>query len=135
MGAQENLKLIKDAYAAFGRGDISAVLAAMNDDVEWTVPGQGLPLSGTYRGRNEVAGFFQKLAAEVEIQRFEPHAFIAQDDLVVVLGSERSRVKATNRIVEVGWAMVYTIRVSKFVEYTDTQALAAASATSAKAAS
>ncbi len=31
---QENTQRVKDAYAAFGRGDMPALLAALTDDIE-----------------------------------------------------------------------------------------------------
>jgi hypothetical protein len=33
--AMSNLQLARDAYDAFGRGDIPAVLGMMNPDIEW----------------------------------------------------------------------------------------------------
>ena len=56
---------------------------------------------------------------------------------MVVLGQSKGRIKATSRTFEVQWAMAFTIRdgkVSKFREYTDTAALAAASSGSAASA-
>ena len=61
MGTQENLQVVKEGYAAFGRGDIPGLLALMAEDMEWHHPGPGLPLAGTYRGHDGVANFFQKL--------------------------------------------------------------------------
>jgi ketosteroid isomerase-like protein len=41
-----NEKLLQDAYAAFGRGDIPAYLDMCDDAMTWTVPGT-TPFSGT----------------------------------------------------------------------------------------
>ena len=54
----------------------------MADDIEWVVPGDSA-ISGVYRGRDEVARFFQTLAAKSF--RTEPQHFIADGDQVVVL--------------------------------------------------
>jgi ketosteroid isomerase-like protein len=46
-------------------------------------------------------------------------------------------MRATNRAYEVDWVMAFTVRgskISKFRQFTDTQAIAAAYAPSAKAA-
>lgn len=137
MGTQESLQVVKDAYAAFGRGDIATLLASLTEDVSWHVPGTGLALSGTYNGRDGVGQFFQRLSAETEILAFQPDEFIAQDDRVVVLGSSRYRILSTGRIFEGSWVMAFTVRdgkVSTFHEYYDTQALAAAYALTARAA-
>jgi ketosteroid isomerase-like protein len=137
VSTQENLQVVKDGYTAFSRGDISALLALMAEDVEWHIPGTGLPLAGTYRGRDGVATFFQKLAADTEILDFQPREFVADGERVLVVGWERAKVKATNRIVELDWIMSFTVRngkVAKFREYTDTKALADAYGAAARAA-
>jgi ketosteroid isomerase-like protein len=55
----ENLDLIRRAYEAFGRGDITTVLGVLDPKIRWHVPGRS-PLSGDYRGHDEVIGFFSK---------------------------------------------------------------------------
>jgi ketosteroid isomerase-like protein len=137
MSTEESLRVVKDGYAAFGRGDIQGLLGILSDDVEWHIPGEGLPLSGTHRGRDGVGQFFQKLAEDSEILAFEPREFVAQAEHVAVIGWERVKIKATNRTVELNWVMVFTVRggkIARFREYTDTQALASAYASTAKAA-
>jgi uncharacterized protein len=127
MVVQENVQIVKDAYAAFGRGDIQGLLALFAEDIEWITPGEGLPLSGTYRGLAEVAGFFQKIPEMVEISFLEPREFVAQGDRVLVVGFDRGRVKATNGTFEEHWVMAFTVRNGKVTnvrEYIDTLAVA-----------
>jgi ketosteroid isomerase-like protein len=127
MGTQENLQVVKDGYAAFGRGDVPGLLALLAEDVEWQIPGPGLPLAGTYRGHEGVATFFQKLSAEADVLDFQPREFLADGERVLVVGWERTRVKATGRTAEVDWVMSFTVRngkVALFREYTDTKAIA-----------
>jgi uncharacterized protein len=129
MGSQGNVQLVKDGYAAFARGDIQGLVALFAEDIEWVIPGAGLPLAGTYRGHAGVASFFQKLADDGDILAFEPRHFVAQGDRVLVVGWERARVKATNRTFQSDWVMAFTVRngkVTKFHEYSDTQAIAEA---------
>jgi uncharacterized protein len=52
-----NAALLRDAYDAFARGDIPAVLALLDPSITWHVPGRS-PLSGDYKGHDEVLGFF-----------------------------------------------------------------------------
>jgi len=59
---QKNVELVQSAYAAFGRGDIDALLNMMTDDVDWHLYGpKELPTAGPRRGRTEVAKFFQQV--------------------------------------------------------------------------
>ena len=137
MSVKENVQIVKDGYAAFSRGDIPGLLALLTEDVEWHIPGAGLPLAGTYLGRDGVANFFQKLAAESDILDFQPREFVAEADRVLVVGWERAKVNATNRTAEADWIMSFTVRNGKiaiFREYTDTKALADAYGLAARAA-
>lgn len=60
MSASDNVQRTRDDYAAFGRGDLDAIRENMSPDITWTVTGQS-ELAGTYRGIDEVFGYFGKL--------------------------------------------------------------------------
>ena len=127
MSEQENVQLVKDAYASFETGNIQGLLDSLTNDVEWTTPGPPdiMPAAGHRRGRNEVAEFFAALSESEDIELFEPQEFIAQGDKVVVLIKYRGRVKATGRAAEADLVHVFTIRegkVAQFREYFDTAA-------------
>jgi uncharacterized protein len=127
MSVQQNVQIVKDAYAAFGRGDIQGLLALFAEDIEWITPGEGWPLAGTYRGLAGVADFFQKISEMVEISFLEPREFVGQGDRVLVVGFSSGRVKATNREFENNWVIAFTVRNGKVTnvrEYIDTLALA-----------
>jgi ketosteroid isomerase-like protein len=55
MSTQENTQIVKDAFAAVGRGDIQGLLALSAEDVEWIIPGEEWPLAGTHRGHPGLA--------------------------------------------------------------------------------
>lgn len=127
MSAQKNVQIVKDAYAAFGRGDIQSLLALLAEDVEWISPGGALPPAGTYRGLAAVAGFFQKLSEVLEFSSFEPREFVAEGDRVLVVGFDSWRAKATNKTFEGHWVMAFTVRNGKVTnvrEYVDTLGVA-----------
>jgi ketosteroid isomerase-like protein len=113
MGTAENLQVVKNGFAAFGRGDIPGLLSLMADDVVWDIPGDGLPLAGSYRGREGVARFFQKLGVEWEILDFQPREFLADGDRVLVVGWERVRVKETGRGADVDWSWLSPFETAK----------------------
>ena len=54
-----NIDLIQDLYAAFLRGDISTIVAAVTPDVHWSVNGRrtDFPVLGTFKGPREVEKF------------------------------------------------------------------------------
>jgi ketosteroid isomerase-like protein len=127
MSTAENLQLVRDGYAAFGRGDLPGLLSLLAEDVVWVIPGDGLPMAGTFRGRDGVASFFQKLQQEADILEFQTREFLADGDRVLVVGWERMKLKATGRGAEIDWVMSFTIRngkIAAFRQYTDTKAIA-----------
>ena len=82
MSTEENIERTKQAYTAFGEADIDTASANLADDIEWIVPGNST-ISGTYNGKDEVIGFWIKLAEKGFTTT--PEHFLGDDDLVVVL--------------------------------------------------
>jgi ketosteroid isomerase-like protein len=126
----QNLDVVRSTYAAFGRGDIQALLDTLDPNVEWITPGpDDLPSAGTRRGREAVGEFFTTIGGLFEFLAFEPQTFIADGEHVVVLGRDRVKVKATGEVIEEAWAHHMTLRNGKtvaFREYIDTSATVAA---------
>ncbi len=124
MSAQQNIEVIRRGYEAFGRGDIDALLKEFDENVEWITPGPSdLATAGTRRGHAQVREFFNALDEVYDIQRFEPKTFLAQDDLVVVLGEDTARIKATDKVIDEDWVHTFTVKngkVVRFQEYLDT---------------
>lgn len=127
---RENTEIVQGIYAAFGRGDIPAILKVLSDDVEWYVTGpKEVSHAGVYRGKAQVQAWFAVVAQSLEMEAFEPQEFIAQHDKVAVMGFEKMRVKTTGRSVENRWMMMFQLhdgRIVKFFEFDDTAAVAAA---------
>ncbi len=120
MTPQENKKIVQDAYAAFGRGDIPSLLNSLADDVDWEgVIGAGpnVPTHGRRRGRDEVAKFFGTIAATSDFTKFEVRHFIAEGDMVAVTGHYAMVIKSTKRTFASDWVMVFTMRDGKVVHF------------------
>ena len=132
MQEAQNTKVIQDAYAAFGRGDIPALLGYMTDDIHWkpvTGAAHSVPFSGERRGKAGVADFFKQVADSEDFEQFEPREFIAQGNTVVALGHYRAKAKATGRTVDSDFVMVFRLengKVKAFQEFLDSAALNAA---------
>lgn len=138
MSEQANTATVQQAYAAFGRGDIPALLATLDDNIDWhPVIGAGpeVPTSGTRRGHKQVAEFFQALGKSVAMSLFEPREFIAQGDSVAVVGRYAAKAIPTGRTYEAPWVMIFTFRNGKIVtfrEFSDSAAINAAFAGAAR---
>jgi ketosteroid isomerase-like protein len=131
MGEADNIKVVQEAYAAFGRGDVRAILDRLDDSVAWTAvygAGSNVPMSGERRGKAAVAEFFKLVATHVNFARFEPKEFVATGDQVVALGHYTAKTSA-NKEFDSDFAMVFTMqngKVTKFQEFLNTAALNAA---------
>ena len=127
MSTRENVQIVKDFFAAIGRGDKQGLLALVAEDIEWIIPGEDWPLAGTHRGHAGLTDFLQKVSETVETSFPEPPEFVAQGDRVLVVGFATGRIKATNRTFKDDWVFDITVRDGKATnirEYIDTQALA-----------
>ncbi|MDE5459245.1 nuclear transport factor 2 family protein [Bradyrhizobium sp. CSS354] len=128
MSIETNIQIVKDFFAAIGRGDSEALLALVTVDIEWIIPGEDWPLAGTHRGHDGVTDLLETASRSIETST-EPREFVAQGDRVLVAGFAKGKIKATNKIFEDDWVFAITVRngnLTNIREYIDTQALARA---------
>jgi ketosteroid isomerase-like protein len=115
----QHTRLVQDAYAAFGRGDIPALLEYLSDDIVWKgVYGAGphVPMHGTRHGKAMVADFFAQVAQHTKFSVFEPRDFVASGDKVVVIGHYVSTT-SKQKSFAADFAMVFTVRDHKIIEF------------------
>lgn len=114
MGEHPNAELLRQGYEAFSRGDIEAVLAVFDEAIEWHVTGGSL--AGTYKGTQEVVGFFgQLLERSGGTFRLELHDLLANDEHAVVL--LRERAERDDRVLNADAVHVWHVRAGKAVEF------------------
>lgn len=104
-----NKQIVRGLYEAYSRGDIDAIVAALADDFDWTVPGR-VPFSGKKKGHAGMREFLAQMVDTVRTEEFEVREFLADGDKVVVLGRERATVRATGRQYDTDFAHVWTLR-------------------------
>lgn len=101
--AHPNEGLMREGFAAFGRGDIDAQRKMFADDVCWHAVGRS-PLAGDYVGTEQVLQYFTRL---VELTggtfSLELHDLLANDEhavaLVTVRGERPGRQLADNEVL------------------------------------
>jgi uncharacterized protein len=131
MEEARNTTVVKDAYAAFSRGDIQTLLSKLADDVIWVAvygAGSHVPTAGERRGKAAVAEFFKQVAENVNFSRFEPKEFIATGDKVVALGHYTATTPIKKNF-DSDFAMVFTLwngQVTRFQEFCNSAAINAA---------
>ena len=131
MQEAQNTKIVKDAYEAFGRGDVQTLLGYFDETILWK-PVHGaarhVPTAGERRGKAAVGEFFKIVSEQINFVRFEPKEFVAQGDKVVAIGHYVAQVQ-TGRGFESDFVMVFTLRdgkVVQFQEFSDSAAINAA---------
>ena len=87
MTEHPNVEYARRGYAAFGSGDLATLGELIADDAVWHAQGVG-PLSGDYHGRDQVFGFFGRLAEETGgTFRLDVHDILANDEHTAVLAT------------------------------------------------
>lgn len=132
----DNVAIINGLYAAFQNGDIEAVFRAMDPDIDWRSVGdaEDWPGFGERRGLDEVRGYFQAQADELEFTGFEVRDIDpAGDDKVVAEGVSRFNYRKGGLPGTAEWVHIFTLgngRIVRFREYMDTSAVSKSRAAS-----
>jgi uncharacterized protein len=123
MSEDQNLQTTRDLYAAFGSGNIPAVLAALDPDIIWENPGpSGFPYFGTHRGPAAIAAnVFAFIGENLDLQVFEPRHMLAAGDKVVVLIHYEAVARKTGRRIVQDIAHAFTFKDGRPVHFRDHQ--------------
>ena len=112
MSERENLKVVEQIYAAFGKGDVPAILAKLADTVDWDYAYRAapnpIPWLQPRLGVGGAAEFFKSVQANLEIHRFAVSALAQGPGVVVALFDIEATIKRTGkRIVEQDQAHIW----------------------------
>jgi ketosteroid isomerase-like protein len=118
LGMGAALDVVQQVYAAFGRGDITAIVKVVANEVDWEcIAPTALPYAGRRRTPEEVTKFFEALPQADEIHAFEPREFIEGGEHVTVLGWEKTTALETQKLYETEWAHVLTVKNGKITRW------------------
>ena len=124
-----NVDMIRQLYAAFAEGDIPAVLAAMDPNVEWReAEGNPYEPSGqAWVGPDAITeNLFVKLGTEWDAFTVHPKEFHDAGDTVVVEGRYTGTNHASGRSLDAQFCHVFKVRGDKmtsFQQFVDTAQL------------
>ena len=110
--SRENVQIVRGIYAAFGQGDVEAVLGQLDQSIEWNEAENYIYADGNpYTGPQAVLeGVFTRLGSEWEVYTVTPEQFLDAGDRVVALGTYTGTYKATGRGVRAQFAHVWGVR-------------------------
>jgi ketosteroid isomerase-like protein len=128
-GIVSNVEVLRDLYEAFGRGDIPAVLGAMDPEIEWReAESNPYEPSGTpWIGPDAIVeNLFMKLGAEWEVFTVQPKEFHDAGETVAVEGRYVGTYKSTGKSLDAQFCHVFKVRdgkVRSFQQFVDTAQL------------
>jgi len=126
MSADTNIALVQKLYAAFGQGNVPALLEHMSDEIDWGIEAAAstdVPWHSTGIGKKFAAKFFETLAREATFSRFEPSGFLASDTAVACLVTFEATLKKNGKKTLQNSIHYFTIkngRVTKWRGWEDT---------------
>jgi uncharacterized protein len=125
--------MVRAMYAAFGRGDVKAIVENLAPDVEWDCDhgSNDIPWLQPIRGSANVPRFFAALAEHMDLRRFEPKVILESGDTVLVMYEVEAYARKTGkRIQETQCAHIWQFnpqgKVTKYKNAVDTLAAAKA---------
>ena len=123
--SQERVEVVRSIYNAFGRGDIPAVLEALDPQVEWWEAENFIYADGNpYVGPEAVlTGVFMRIGNEWEQFTVSPKEILDAGDTIIGYGFYSGTYNKTGEHVRAQFAHFFTFRdgrVAKFQQYTDT---------------
>jgi ketosteroid isomerase-like protein len=130
--SQENVEIVREAAAAFNRGDLDAFLDEYwTDEIDYRAVEGALDDRGPIRGRAELRAYWQDWIDTFDDFKVEPLEVIdAGPDQIVAVLRNTGRAKLSGVEADLTFAVVYTLcdgKVARGREYwTKVQALEAA---------
>jgi len=114
MAQHPDAELLRQGYDAFARGDLETVGSLFDEAINWHVTGG--PLAGTYKGTQQVFGFFGQLFERSGgTFRLEIHDMLASDEHVIVL--VRERAEREDQVFNANAVHVWHVRGNKATEF------------------
>ncbi len=114
MTEHPNAAIVRSAYEAFGKGDVSVLAALLDDEIVWheSTPG----MEGDYHGPDQVLALLAKVGREVEEMQMLPlHDVLAGNDHAVVL--HETAATRNGRTLHSQYADVYHLRNGRATEH------------------
>jgi ketosteroid isomerase-like protein len=123
--SQENVNVVRGMYAAFAKGEVSTVIAALDPQVQWWEAENLLYADGNpYIGpRAVLEGVFRRIGQEWEGYTASPQEVLDAGETVIGYGYYSGTYKSNGKQIRAQFAHFFRFREGKvihFQQYTDT---------------
>jgi len=124
--SEQNLQIVKDMYAAFGRGDIAFVLERFAEELEGfgvlSNTSTGVPWHIKGRTKADVVRYFELLGGTIDTQVFEVRDYAAMGEHVYATLRMEAVVRATGKRFAFGDVIHhFTLRGGKVVRWSGSE--------------
>jgi ketosteroid isomerase-like protein len=89
----------------------------------FTTGTDGIPYNGTYKGKEGAVKFITNIVSNVDVLDFQVTKIVADQNTVIVLGSEKQKIKSNGEVLEQKWVQVYTVEndlITRLDEFANT---------------
>lgn len=128
MDKVNNRQTVEQLYKYFAEGNMQAAISFFDNDITWVRPGEPeIPFAGTFKGIEGIIKMLSIQSATLEIKTFLPKKICADDDTVVVLGTDTVVVRSTGKTYTSEWGHAFTFKDGKIIHvhvYMDTKKIA-----------
>ena len=130
--SDRNVQTVQSLYAAFGRGDVPAILDRVADNTHWSFNAinRTVPWYQPVTSKATLPRFFQSLAENLDMHVFEPRQFFDSGDEVLAHVHIEYTVKKTGRRVNTEqlhwWTFDAEGKITRQLHFEDTAQVVAA---------
>jgi hypothetical protein len=114
----QNTEQVKRIFEAFGRGDVGYILDQLADDARFVSHLDPIvPWAGDFKGKEEVARFFQAMGGSVDVTDHPVSSLVAQGDTVVATGAVSFQVRETGKAASSSWVYIFKLADGQVQSY------------------
>jgi ketosteroid isomerase-like protein len=113
--SQENVEIVNALYDAFARGGFDAAADYWDPSMDYRAIEGAVDEAGVLQGLEAYGSYIEDWIQAFGELRVEPEELIDAGDQVVVVAHLTGRMKASDALVDMRLAIVYTVRNGKIV--------------------
>jgi ketosteroid isomerase-like protein len=123
----KNREIIRDVTEKMMAGHIEALFERFTPDTTLTLAvREGTPLSGVFRGPDQIRDYFVRLDQEVQMVSVSVSDYLVGGDKVAIFGHESYVIKRTGKVHETPFIQMFALadgRIRQMVNFQDMSGL------------